>query len=234
MQRNQKFAALAAALSMAVVCGAVHGQEPVNTVRIGYTALRFNTKSGDLTGQRAAAAFTPPGMMIDLKDTGLLSLGYERRLSDEWSVMLQAGVGPVIKAEGAGTASAAGTIGSARAWTPALLAAYSFPRVAGVRPYMGAGVNYAFFTGEEVRPVYSTAFGGPSSMKLKPSWGTTVLLGAEYPIAKNWVVDFSYLHYWTKTTVTFTTETPGVGALVRTGNVKANPDHFAFSIGYKF
>lgn len=71
-------------------------------------------------------------------------------------------------------------------------------------------------------------------MKLKPSWGTTVLLGAEYPIAKNWVVDFSYLHYWTKTTVTFTTATPGVGELVRSGRVKANPDHFAFSIGYKF
>lgn len=138
---------------MAVVCGAVHAQEPLNTVRVGYTALRLNTKSGDLTGQGAAAAFTPPGMKMDLKDTGLLSLSYERRLSEQWSVVLQAGVGPVIKAQGAGTASAAGTIGSARAWTPTLLAAYSIPRVAGIRPYVGAGVNYAFFTGEEVRPV---------------------------------------------------------------------------------
>ena len=223
---------------MALLCGGAHANDLVNTVKIGFAGISFNTKSGDLMGQRAAAGFTPPGIQLDLKNTAMLSLSYERRLSDQWSVVLQAGTPPVIKMEGAGTVAGAGTIASVRAWSPAVLATYSFTNVPGIRPYAGAGVNYAFFTNEEVRPVYTGAFGGTSStMKLKSSWGPVVQLGVEYPIAKNWAIDLSYFHYWMKTTATFTTVTPtGAGNvdLVRSGEVKANPDAFGLAVGYRF
>jgi len=238
MQRNQTITALVAGLSMAFLCGGARADDLVNTVKIGYAAIRFNTKSDDLMGQGPAAAFTPPGVQLNLKNTDLLALSYERRLSDQWSVVFLAGVPPTIKMEGAGTVAGAGTIGSAKAWTPAVLATYSFTNVPGFRPYVGAGVNYAYFTDEDVRSVYTGAFGGTSStMKLKSSWGPVVQLGVEYPIAKNWVIDLSYLHYWIKTTETFTTVTPtpaGNVNLVRSGKVKANPDMIGLVVGYRF
>jgi outer membrane protein len=238
MQRGQAIIALTAGLSMALCCRAAHADDLDNTVKIGYAGLHFNPKSGDLMGQGAAAGFTPPGIQLGAKNTSMLSLAYERRFSDQWSVMFQAGVPPRIELQGAGTVSDAGTVATARAWVPAVLVAYSFTQGSGIRPYAGVGVNYATYTDEEVRPVYTSAFGGSSStVKMKSSWGPAVQLGLEYPIAKNWVVDLSYFRYWIKTTLTFTTVTPtGAGNvnLVRAGDIKVDPDVFGLVVGYRF
>jgi hypothetical protein len=69
------------------------------------------------------------------------------------------------------------------------------------------------------------------------SWGPVVRVGVEYPITKRWVVDFSYLRYWIKTTATLTTATPTPGGnvdVVRTIDAKANPDVFGLVAGYRF
>ena len=194
MQRNQTITALAAGLSMAFSCAGAHADDLLNTVKIGYAAINFHEKSGDLTGQGPAAAFTPPGVQLDLRNTSFVTLGYERRLSDQWSIQLHAGVPPTIKMEGAGNAPP-GTNASATAWAPAVLAAYSLTHASGIRPYVGAGVSYTFFTKEEVKPIASTALGGPTKATLDSSWAPVVRLGLEYPIAKDWVIDFTYTRF---------------------------------------
>lgn len=238
MRRNKTITGPIAGLAMALLGGGACADDLVNTVKIGYAAQRFHTESQDLAGQGPAAGFTPPGIQVELRNNSLLSVSYERRLSDQWSVVFQAGVPPRLKIDGAGTVDGVGTIATARLWTPALLATYSFNNVSGIRPYAGAGVNYVFFTDEEVRTVYTSAFGGTrSTVKLKPSWGPVVKLGLEYSIARNWVIDLSYFHFWVKTTNTFTTVTPtpaGNVNLVRSGKVTADPDIFGLVVGYKF
>jgi len=233
MQRNRSLTTLAAGLSIAFACAGVQAQELANTVKIGYAHSSFNTRSGDLMGP-----FTPPGVKIDIEDVDLLALSYERRLSDQWSVMFQAGTPPRLHLTAAGTAAGLGRVVSAKIWIPAVLATYSFTNVAGIRPYVGAGANYSHYTDEQATAAYTSAVGGTStSVKAKSSWGPVVRLGLEYPITKNWVIDVAYLRYWTKTTTTLTTVTPTPGGnvnVVRTIDAKLNPDVFGLVVGYRF
>lgn len=233
MQRNQTLTTLAAGLSIVFAGAGVQAEELANTVKIGYAHASFNTRSGDLSGP-----FTPPGIKGDVEDVDLLALSYERRLSDQWSVMFQGASPPRAHLTAAGTAAGLGRIASAKIWVPAVMANYSFNNLPGFRPYVGAGVNYSHFTDEEATSTYTSAVGGSStSVNAKSSWGPVVRLGLEYPITKNWVVDFSYLRYWIKTTATFTTVTPtpeGNVNLVRTIDAKINPDVFTLVVGYRF
>lgn len=233
MQRSQTLTTLATFLSIAFACAGLQAEELANTVKVGYARGGFNTRSGDLSGP-----FTPPGIKIDLEDMNMLALSYERRVSDEWSFMFQGGTPPRLHLNAAGTAGGLGAVASAKIWFPTVLATYSFTHVPSFRPYVGAGVNYSHFTDEQASSAYTSTVGGTStSVKMKSSWGPVVRLGVEYPITKNWVVDFSYLRYWIKTTATLTTATPTPGGnvnVVRTIDATVNPDVFGMVVGYRF
>lgn len=234
MSKTKVIYAFAAGLTLAFGSIGAHAQseDAVNTLKIGYAGIYFNTNSGDLNGPPGT---TPSGIQADLRDARTMSLIYERRISGPWSVVVQAGAPPVIQVDGAGTGAALGSVGTARAWFPAVLATYTFIGLSGIRPYVGAGVNYAFFTDRQVSAAYTAAFGGTgSSATLKDSWGPVVKLGAEFSIGKNWVLDVGYSRYWIETTATLTTTTPGVGDIARTINVKADPDAFGLAVGYRF
>lgn len=233
MHRNQTLTTVAAGLSIVFAGAGVQAEELANTVKIGYAVANFNTRSGDLSGP-----FTPPGIKAKLEDVDLLALSYERRLSDQWSVMFQGATPPRAHLIAAGTAAGLGQVASAKIWVPAVIATYSFTNLSGFRPYVGAGVNYTRFTDEQATYAYTNTVGGSStSVNGKSSWGPVARLGLEYPISKNWVVDFSYLRYWIKTTVSFTTVTPTPGGnvnVVRTVDAKVNPDVFTLGVGYRF
>ncbi|MGF6411585.1 OmpW/AlkL family protein [Paraburkholderia sp. MM5482-R1] len=240
MKQSQTITALAMGLSIAFACEGARADEsanaqvdePANTVKMGYVGVIFNTKSGNMSGPPGT---TPPGLQVDLKNTSILGLSYQRRLSDHWSVLLQMGSPVSIRSEGAGNAAALGELVTAKAWFPAVMVDYTFTDFHGIRPYVGLGVNYTFFTDQKANAAYTNAFQGTqTSVKTKNSWGPVARLGVEYLFTKHWLVDFSYLHYWTRTTLTLTTATPGFGNITRTIGVKANPDLLGLVIGYRF
>jgi outer membrane protein len=221
---------LAAALACATA--AAHAGDTDNTLKVGYAHIGFNTQSGDLTGP---AGTTPPGVQADLHDAATLALVYERSLSGPWSFVLQVGTPPVVKMFGAGNGAALGQVGSARAWFPAALAHYTFDGPWGTQPYVGAGVNYTFYTDGQVSPAYTTAFFGSSSTaKLKSSWGPVLKVGMGFPLARNWVIDAAYSRYGIRTTATITTATPGLGDVARTVDVRSDPDVVGLTLGYRF
>ena len=220
------------AIAFACATAVAHAGGTQNTLKFGYGHIGFNTTSGDLTGP---AGTTPAGIQADLKDTSTLALIYERNLSDRWSIVLQAGTPPVVKIVGAGNGAALGEVGTARAWFPAVMAQYTFDGPWGTQPYVGAGLNYTFYTDEQVRSAYTDAFGGSSSTaKLKSSWGHVLKIGIGFPLGRNWVIDASYSRYGISTTATVTTATPGVGEIVRTVDVRADPDVVGLMLGYRF
>ncbi|EAT07129.1 OmpW [Sphingomonas sp. SKA58] len=223
-----------AGLALAFGSTVAHAQSEAaaNTLKIGYAEIGFNTKSDDLVGLPGT---TPPGIQTHLRNTRTLALVYERKISGPWSVVVQAGAPPLIKFDGAGAGAALGRVGTARAWFPAVLATYTVTDLPGIRPYVGAGVNYTSFANRHVSAGYTGAFGGTgSSSKLKDSWGPVVKLGAEIPIAKNWMLDMAYSRYWIDTRATLTTTTPGVGDIARTIDVKVDPGVFSLMVGYRF
>jgi outer membrane protein len=96
-------------------------------------------------------------------------------------------------------------------------------------------LNYTFYTEGRVSPAYTGAFGGTSSTaQLKSSWGPVLKLGVEFPLGRNWVIDAAYSRYGISTTATITTATPGVGGIVRTVDVKSDPDVLGLMLGYRF
>lgn len=220
------------AIGLACATAVVHAEGTENTLKIGYAHIRFNTTSADLTGP---AGTTPPGIQADLKNAKTLGMVYERNLSGPWSVALQVGTPPVVRMDGAGNGAALGQVGTTRAWFPAVLAQYTFDGPLGTKPYLGAGVNYTFYTDEQVSSAYTSAFGGSSSTaKLKNSWGHVVKIGVGFPLGRNWILDAAYSRYGIRTTATITTATPGVGDIARTVDVRSDPDVIGLLLGYRF
>lgn len=219
--------AIAASLPTAALA-----DEPDNIIRIGYAHVGFNLKSSDLTGPPGT---TPPGLRINVKDLDVQALSYERRLSPNWGVQFQAGIPPTLTTVGAGAAEQVGTVAKARIWFPTLMARYTFTNVPTIRPYVGVGVTYTFFTDEEVSEGYTGALqGSSSSMKLKDSWSPYVRLGVEYPIDKNWIINVEYSTFQIRSTATVVTQTPGLGPISRSVDIKDRPQIFGLTLGYRF
>lgn len=233
MQRKRLVATAAATLSIAVAfSGAAHADDLENAIKIGYANVKFSVQSGDLTGPPGT---TPSGLGIGVKNLDILAISYERRLSRNWAVQLQARIPLTLTAVGAGAAQSVGTVATARIWFPTVLALYTFTDLPIIRPYVGVGVNYTFFTDQKSSPAYTAALqGSSSSISLKDSWGPYARLGFEYPINKNWGIYMEYSTFRMKTAATVVTQTPGFGAITRRVDIKDSPRIFGLTAGYKF
>jgi outer membrane protein len=234
MQTEKRITTAVAALPIALaMCGAVHADEiENNVVRIGYAKVRFDLQSGDLSGPPGT---TPPGLRIDAKDLDVFAISYERRLSSNWAAQFQAGIPPTLTAVGAGVAAPVGTVAKARIWFPTAMLRYTFAEFSGIRPYVGVGVTYTFFTEQQSSPAYTAALQGTSSsIKLKSAWGPYARVGLEYPLAKQWCVNMEYSSFRLKTSAAVDTQTPGFGSISRHVALKDAPRIFGLTIGYKF
>ncbi len=223
--------AYAATLTMAFCGGIAKAETPANSFKIGYAQVSFNSSSGDLSGPPGT---TPPGATLGTKDTNTIALVYDRRLVGPLSLVVQVGAPPEVRLIGQGTAALLGEVATTRAWFPAALVKYSFS-LPGIIPYVGAGVNYTWFTDNEIRPGYTAAFGGTgSSGKLSSHVGPVAKIGATIPFASHWTVDFSYSRYWINTSATVNTDTPGFGVISRKIDLTADPDVFGLAVGFSF
>jgi outer membrane protein len=224
--------AIAEVVAACAMPGMANAAEPKDVIRIGYADIGARGSSTDLVGPPGT---TPPGIGTSVKDTSVFALSYERQFSPNWALQFQGGVPPTVTALGAGAGSAVGEVAKARIWFPSVLAIYTFTDVPVVRPYIGVGVTYTFFTDEKVTRGYTAAFGGSSSSgKLSSSWGPTARLGVEYPLDERWSLRFEYSTFRLKTKGTLVTQTPGVGAVARSTNIKGYPRILGASLGYSF
>ena len=220
------------ATALTCVSADANAADDENTLKVGYAHIGFNATSGDLIGPPGS---TPPGVQADLNNASTLALVYERHLSGPWSVVLQVGTPPVVRMVGAGNGAALGEVGTTRAWFPAVLVHYTFDGPWGTQPYVGAGLNHTVYTDGQVSPAYTNAFGGSSSTaKLKSSWGPVLKVGIGFSLGRDWVIDAAYSRYGIRTTATITTATPGFGDVVRTIDVRSDPDVIGLMLGYRF
>lgn len=231
--RAKEAISIGAAIPIALsLCCSAHADDPQNSIKIGYANVNFNIKSGDLTGPPGT---TPPGLGIGAKDLDVFAMSYERRLSSSWAVQFQGGLPPRLTAVGAGTGQSVGTVATARIWFPTVMALYTFGDFGFIRPYVGLGATYTFFTQEKSSEAYTAAFQGTNSaIHLKDSWGPYARIGFEYPVDKRWSISMEYSTFRMKTVATVITETPGMGAISRRVDIKDSPRILGLTVGYKF
>jgi len=113
---------------------------------------------------------------------------------------------------------------------PTLLVEYMFfDENSKLRPYIGAGVNYAAFYDRDVTAQGNAASGGPTKLSLTSSVGPAGTAGLAYHIGGNWNLYASYSISQVKTKLR--ADTAGV---IRTSHLSFGPQVFIASVGYSF
>jgi len=229
--RTLSAALAAAAASLYCAAPALADDVPSNSARIGLYSVFFHVKADDLSGP-----YVPPGANIDAKNLTTLYLGYVRRLSSHFDVELAIGYPPLQKTVGKGPATLGSVpydgqvIATARWLAPTLLVEYMFfDENSKLRPYIGAGVNYAAFYDRDVTAQGNAASGGPTKLSLTSSVGPAGTAGLAYNIGGNWNLYASYSISQVKTKLK--ADTAGV---IRTSHLSFGPQVFIASVGYSF
>lgn len=193
-------------------------------VKGGVNRIEPKVTSGDLS------APAPPGAKVDVKPatSAILTLTY--MVTDAVSFELYGGLPYRHDVVADGALASAGKLGSVKQVSPTLFGQYRFMAPTSTfRPYLGGGLTYAHFYGEEGSPTLTmlTNPGGPAtSMSVKSGFGTSVQAGLTLRINDQWFVDASVIKTWLKSTASLSTG--------QTVDAKLDPISTNVSIGYRF
>ncbi|MCA0177389.1 MAG: outer membrane beta-barrel protein [Proteobacteria bacterium] len=121
-------------------------------------------------------------------------------------------------------------LGKVKQVSPTLLAQYRFGRPDDMfRPYVGAGVTYAYFYGTEGSAALTATTnpgGPPTTSEVDSKWAVSFQLGLNVKIDDHWFVDASLIKTPLKTTTHLST-----GQSIAT---KLDPLSFGLAVGYRF
>lgn len=197
----KKHIVMAAVLAMGSVTGAyaqASGESPW-LMRVRSVHLDSSNKDS-----------TPLGLSINNKTLGEVDFTYF--LSPNLAAEL------VLTTPQKQTVYAGGSeIGSFKHLPPSLLLQYHFTDLQGVKPYVGAGINYTRFSDVVL----------PSGVSLDShSWGWAFQAGLDIPLDRNWSINLDVKKAYIRSDVYVT------GSSV--GRFKVDPVLYAVGLGYRF
>jgi len=183
------------------------------------------------------------GASIDNADT--LALTYTRMLTDNVGLTLDLGIPPAFHLSGTGSLAAYGELGSAKQWSPALLAKYYFGTPAqSLRPFIGGGISYVRYSdvklsrsmqgalSASVSRGLSTAL--PSDAQLESSWAPVVNAGVMYNFNERWSATLSVSYLWLKTDADIYTRLSGGASVKSTTRLTIDPWVTLLALNYRF
>ena len=195
------------------------------TAIVGLNKVTPKVSSGDLT------APSIPGVKIDVAaDTQpLVTINYA--ITD--NIAASTFIGTAYKHEqfGDGTIAGAGKLGVVDVLPVTLLAQYHFfDAKAKFRPFVGAGLTYAYFRNEvgsgALTALTNTGNATPTTYKVDSKWGTTFKLGASYAFNDRWFAAAAISKTFVKTTSRLSTG--------QTIDLTLDPIAVMLGIGYHF
>lgn len=111
---------------------------------------------------------------------------------------------------------------------PTLSLQWHFNPDGAFRPYIGAGVNYTLFSGEELRGVV----GGPQTkLSLEDSFGPAAQIGVDLALSKNWFVNADMR--WIDIDADTEIQQRG-GPATEIGTLEIDPFIYGLHVGYRF
>ncbi|WP_052738398.1 OmpW/AlkL family protein [Robbsia andropogonis] len=168
-------------------------------------------------------------------------------ITDHIAAETVAGLPPKFNINGTGTNTPFGKIGSARMWSPTLLLKYYFRQpTAKLRPFIGVGVTYVWFTGAQITngEFSRTKLYGDTSVHASRGFAPVFNAGLSYNVDKNWFVGASISYIPLASTLTMNTPnmrnvpTPSgarvSGSSTTTVRARLNPIVTYVNIGYRF
>lgn len=171
-----------------------------------------------------------PDSRIDVKAKTSLIVTATYMYSDNLSVELFGGLPYEHDVVGTGGIDGIGKLGTVKQVSPTVLGQWRFGESQSMlRPYVGAGLTYAYFYGSEGSAALTgvTNPGGPpTTMEVKSKLAPSVQLGATMRIDDQWFVDAAVIKTFLKTTTTLST-----GQHIDT---KLDPLSVGLSLGYRW
>lgn len=224
MKKSTVLAALGAGL---FACGLTAHAQTVTpwSVKLGYNYIRPDVDSGDLS------APSLPGTKIDVGGASAPIVSFAYAVTPTWGVELVIGSGYTHKIYADGAIAGAGKLGEVDAYPPSLFLTYHLLDAdSRFRPFVGAGLTYAFFRNFKGSATLNGITGGspsnPTTMDIDSALGYTIKAGLAYNITPAWFVEGTVGKTFIKTTATLST-----GQKI---DLKLDPLSVNFSLGYRF
>ena len=212
---------------LALVAGSAAHAQSAGTwmARVGAIGLYPQVSSGDLS----PPAF--PNTQTDVSSDWTLGGGITYMITDNWSVDVPLALPFTHTLTGAGAIAGVGTIGTTKALPLTVWGQDRFGDAkAAFRPYLGAGLTYAYFYDENATNTLNALSGGtpsnPTTFSIESKFALGVQAGATYAFNERWFLDGMVGYTWLKNTTTLSTG--------QTQPMTLNPVSVAISVGYKF
>jgi outer membrane protein len=165
------------------------------------------------------SGFTIPGAAISVDDAVMPEIDVTYFLSRNLALEL-AFTATHHDIDGEGALGLGGEVGDIWMGPATLMLQYHFDTWRGIKPYVGAGVNYTFFFNEDPGPAFT-------SLDLDDSFGFALQAGVDIPLRDNWYLNFDVKKLWTDTDAS-------VSGGLATGNVELDPWVVGVGLGYRF
>ncbi|WP_211444401.1 OmpW/AlkL family protein [Collimonas humicola] len=171
-----------------------------------------------------------------------LALQITHFLTDHFAITADMGMPPTFKLAGEGALERVGQIGTAKLWSPALLAKYYFGDAQSkFRPFVGVGAAYVWYSDIRTTDKFVQTLSGmtagntssPTSVSLSNSLAPVANIGLAYNFDKNWSANFSVSYVKLKTAADLTTQTPA-GPVYSTTKLTLDPIVTLLTVGYRF
>ncbi len=227
MKTQMKFLAVAA---MAMAAGSVVAQTAGTLMmRAGVTQIAPDVTSSCMTAPdfgNGPAGCTKSDVSSDTQVGGGVTYMY----TDHISVDLPLATPFKHKILGAGSMAGAGELGTVKALPVTVFLQYRFLETnAKFRPYVGLGLSYAYFYGEEGsgRLTATTNPGGPpTKLSVDSKFIVVPQIGATLALNDKWFIDMAFSKAKLNTTTRMSTG--------QTMNVDLDPSTYSIAVGYKF
>lgn len=215
---------LVAASAMAFAAGASAQSAGQWTVKAGINKITPKVESGDIS------APSLPGAKGDVGPDTKPILVFAYGLTDNISAEIDLGLPYTHKIYGAGSIEGVGELGHVQVLPPTAFIQYRFFEPSSMlRPYVGAGVTYAYFrkaTGSGKMTALTNPGGEPTTFKLDNKLTASLQAGVAVNLNERWFVDATFIKTFLKTTAHFSTG--------QYQDMTLNPQSVSLSVGYKF
>lgn len=215
------------------------------------------------------STFSAPGSGLSTSNANTLGLTFSHFFTDHIAITGVGGIPPEFKLYGHGELIPPGPAGAlghqslgdpslnpiitrARQWSPAAIVQYHFMDPGSrLRPFLGVGVSYNFFTDIRINPAFEASVNnnlgailaagagipGPTSVHAdaSSSWAPVFNIGGTYNFDEHWGVTAAVTYIPLKTTSTMTIKASD-GTTLSTSKTKMDPKPIIFFLAatYKF
>ena len=243
MKKTFKAAPHAAALSLlaAFALPAAAQSAGSNIVSLGWFHITPNDSSETLRLNGNPV----PGSGATINDTDTVGIALTHFFTDNVALTFDAGIPPKYTLKGSGTLSALGELGTAKQWSPALVAKWYFGEATSAfRPFIGAGVTYVKYTDVQLSQPFQQSVGSgggaipggsyAATAELSSSWAPVANIGATYNLDKKWSVSLSVSYVPLKTDAVITGTNAAHVPVKGTTTLTIDPLITFLSVGYSF